>query len=174
MRHGQSIANAHKIVSGQQESPLSELGRHQVRINAAKLQHLDIDLIVCSPMRRAVDTAKIVADELHYPHSEIKVVENLRERGLGELEGKSYASNEEDSGNTIAAEKVRDVEPLEQFHSRIHAALRDIAGTRHHKNVLIVCHMNVGRMLQVIVHNREPLALYDMPRIENAAPLRLV
>ncbi len=174
IRHGQSIANAHKIVSGSQETPLGELGKHQVRISAEKLAHLKIDLIVCSPMRRALDSAKIIADALQYPHSEIKTINELRERGLGDLEGRSYAANDDLSGNTIAAEQVNGVEPLDQFHSRVFAALREITGSRHHQNVLIVCHMNVGRMLQAIVHNLPAASMYEMPRLENAATQKLI
>lgn len=174
MRHGQSVANAHKIVSGQQESPLSELGRHQARISAEKLAHLNIDLIVCSPMHRAVDTAKIVADTLQYPHSEIRILKELRERDLGELEGKSYATDHSLTGDTPAAEKAQGIEPIEQFHSRIHAGLREVASTRHHQNVLIICHNGVGRMLQVIVSNRPALDMYEIPVLENAHPIRIV
>lgn len=168
------MANAHKIVSGSKESPLSELGRHQVAIAAEKLAHANIDLVICSPMSRALDTAKTVADSLQYPRGNIKVMAELKERNLGVLEGKSYASDEKDTGNTIFAETVEGVEPIGQFHSRVFAAFREITDTRRHKNVLIVCHMNVGRMLRVVAQNLEPLAMYEIPRLENAKPERLI
>lgn len=174
MRHGQSVANAHKTVSGDQETPLSELGRHQVRIQAEKLMHLGIDLIVCSPLHRALDTAKIVAETIQYPEREIRIIEELKERHLGDLEGRSYASDEQDAGNTSYVDTVANVEPLDQFHSRVYAAFRDIGATRHHKNVLIVCHQNVARMLQVVAQGLEPSAIYDMPRVENAHTERLI
>lgn len=174
MRHGQSVANSQKIVSGKQETPLSQLGQHQVQIEAQKLTHLGIDLIVCSPLHRALSSAQIVADALQYPHSEIKVMPELSERGLGELEGKSYASDEQDTGNTVYAESVKGVEPIDQFHSRVYAAFREIAETRRHQNILVVCHMNVGRMLQAIVKNQPALAMYDTPRLDNAHAERLI
>lgn len=174
MRHGQSEDNAHKVVSGSRETPLSELGRHQVRIQAEKLENLAIDLIVCSPLRRALGTAEIVADHLKYPRSSIKVMEELRERNHGSLEGKSYATDEDDSGNTIAAELVEGVEPIEHLHSRVYAAFREIASDKKHKNVLIVCHMNVGRMLEVIVNDKQPLDMYSFPRLENAGAQKLI
>lgn len=168
------MGNAHKITTGNQESPLSELGRHQVRIAADKLNHLEIDLIVCSPLDRALNSAKIVAETLQYPIGDIRVINELSERHLGELEGRSYASNDKISGNTVEVESAKDVEPIDQFHSRIYAAFREITTTRHHRNVLVVCHQNVARMLQVIAHNREPMAMYDIPRIENAQIIRLI
>jgi uncharacterized phosphatase len=173
MRHGQSMANAHKIVSGSQESPLSELGRRQVSLAAKGLRDLQIDLIVCSPMQRARETAAIVADVIGYPQNDIRPMEELHERHLGSLEGQSYKTDEDDSGNTIASEKVEGVEPIEQFHSRIHAALRHITSDTQHKAVLVVCHMNAGRMLQVIMAGRPALAMYDLPRIENAQVRKL-
>lgn len=168
------MANAHKTVSGDQETPLSELGRHQVRIQAEKLMHLDIDLIVCSPLHRALDTAKIVAEAIQYPERDIQIIDELKERHLGDLEGRSYATDEQDSGNTSYADTVPNVEPLDQFHARVYAAFRDVAATRHHKNILIVCHQNVARMLMVVAQGLEAKAMYDMPRIENAHAERLI
>src|SRR5687767_8838903 len=94
MRLGQSADNARRLVSGSGQTPLSELGRHQVRLAAENAKHLGIDLIVSSPMQRSVDSAYIVADVLEYPRSSILIIDELRERNQGELEGKSYALDE--------------------------------------------------------------------------------
>lgn len=174
MRHGQSTANAHKVVGGSQDNPLSELGKHQAEIQAKSLKDLGIDLIVCSPLQRAHQTASIVADAIGYPRGDIQIIEELRERNLGSLEGQSYASDDDDSGNTIEAEKVKDIEPIEQFRSRIHAALRHITADTKHNTVLVVCHMNAGRMLQVVMANQPTLSMYEIPRLENAQVKKLV
>lgn len=174
MRHGQSVANSQKIVSGDRDTPLSELGRHQVRIQAEKLMHLEIDLIACSPLHRALDSAKIVAESLQYPEREIRIIQELKERHLGDLEGRSYATDEQDSGNTSYVDTVPNAEPLDQFHSRVYAAFREIAATRRHQNILLVCHQNVARMLQVVAQGLEPKAMYDMPRVDNAQAQRLI
>jgi len=174
IHHGQTVSNANKVVSGSHESPLTELGRHQIQFEAEKALHLGIELIVCSPMQRAIDSARIVADTLNYPRENIRVMEQLRERGLGELEQKSYAHNDRLSGNYPETETVPAVEPIATFHARVQAALRDLLQTRRYHTVLIVCHMNVGRMLEVVAANKPPLSMYDMPRLDNAHLKRLL
>jgi uncharacterized phosphatase len=167
MRHGQSSDNAHKLVSGDRETPLTELGKHQAKLAAKKAAGLTIDLIVCSPLGRAQQTAHIVANELGLPASSIVTVQELRERDLGELEGHSYAKNERLNGNFPAVDHIRGVEPLPYFYSRVQHALREIMHLPKHKTILIVCHFNVGRMLKVVVQGKKPHDLYSEQRLEN-------
>jgi probable phosphoglycerate mutase len=174
MRHGQSLDNANKLVSGTRETPLTELGKHQAKLAAAKMKDLQIDKIVCSPLGRAQETARIIADVLDYPDGSILTLDELRERDLGDLEGVSYAKNERLNGNFPAVEHIRGVEPLGRLHGRVQHALRLITQDKRHKVVLIVCHFIVGRMLRVVVEGKEPRAIYDEPRLENATVYRLV
>lgn len=168
MRHGQSQSNADKTVTGQQESPLSYLGGHQAELAAQKIKGLNIGLIVCSPLQRAKQTAKIIAKQIDYPIKEIVVDLNLAERALGKLEGKSYATNQRMNGNYPETEEVEGIEPLEHLHARANYALLTILKNPKKQNVLIVSHMNVGRMLWVITKGMSPKDLYEQPRLENA------
>lgn len=174
VRHGQSQDNAHKIVSGISETTLTQLGREQARLAGKQANELKIDFIACSPLGRAKETAALIADALDYPESKIKIMPELKERALGDLEGRSYASNELLNGNFPATELIAGVEPLTLVHSRVQQALRKIHSLKGHKNVLIVCHMNIGRMLQVIAGGGDPNQLYDQPRLENGQILPLL
>lgn len=167
VRHGQSQANAHKVVAGSQESPLTELGKEQARLAGEHLLGLGIDHIVCSPMGRAQETAKIIAKVIGFPPSKIVINDNLRERTLGELESASYAHNPRHNGNYPDAETFAGVEPIAYLHGRVQSALRDVIKDTRHKNVLIVCHMNIGRMLGAIAAGYPPLGMYDVPRFQN-------
>lgn len=174
MRHGQSMANAHKIVSGSRNTPLSELGKAQARLAAHDTSKLGIDLIVCSPLLRAKDTAHIIAEAIDYPAKEIKVVEGFEERHLGELEGKSYAQDRLVSGDYIETNDQFGMEPIAHFHSRVQAALRDILTSRRYNNVLVICHNTVGRMLEAVAANKPALSMFDSPRLENGLIKRLL
>lgn len=173
-RHGQSLDNANKIVSGDRETPLTELGKHQSRQLGNQARELGIDLIVSSPLKRARQTASLIAETMGYPESSIKIMEELAERSLGALEGHSYARNELLNGNFPAVEHIKGVEPLSQMHGRIQHALREITGDKQHKSVLIVAHFIVGRMLRTIVDNRPARAIYEEPRLENATIYQLI
>lgn len=167
IRHGQSLHNAQRIVTGQQDSPLTEVGRHQIKLAGEKLKDKKIGLIVCSPLIRTKETAQILAQEIDYPLNKIAVMPDLKERSVGELEGKSYAQNARMNGNYPETESIKGVEPLEHLHGRVNHALRSILQRSQGKNVLIVAHMNVGRMLWAITKGQPAQSLYDQPRLEN-------
>ncbi|MFH1268418.1 MAG: histidine phosphatase family protein [Planctomycetota bacterium] len=64
VRHGESTYNAEGRVQGQSDVPLSERGRRQGEAVAAAMAHLPIDAIYSSPLRRALETARVVAEPL--------------------------------------------------------------------------------------------------------------
>ncbi|HEX6461653.1 MAG TPA: histidine phosphatase family protein [Candidatus Saccharimonadales bacterium] len=169
MRHGQSQANANRIVAGHQDSPLSLFGREQAaRAGMALQRTLAIDLVVSSPMKRARQTAEIIATYLHYPQKKILILDNLEERHLGELEGKSYDETPYGNGNVEGAESVAGIEPIAEFYKRVKAALA-IIEHRPEKTIVVVCHNGVGRMLQVIAKGDQPIDIYKHPRLQNGA-----
>lgn len=81
LRHGQSTFNALPQTSSDDptliDAPLSELGRQQVAVIAKEVQQLQVDLIVTSPLTRALQTAIAVVPSLSSP---ILVHPLLRER----------------------------------------------------------------------------------------------
>lgn len=167
VRHGQSKNNAAKIVTGSNESPLSELGKIQAQTAGQHARGLNIDLIVASPLGRAQQTAQIIAKEIGYDQENITTAKGFAERDLGKLEGFSYAHNERLNGNFPAVEHIAGVESLTHFHQRVQHELRDLLHDKH-KNILIVCHIGVERMLKTIVEGKEPFAIYSQPHLENA------
>lgn len=174
VRHGQSKDNAHKIVSGTHETPLSELGREQARAAGQHARGLSIDLIVASPLGRAQQTAKIIAEQIGYPEEDIITIPELAERDLGKLEGTSYAKNPRLNGNFPAVEHIMGVEKLDPFYNRVQHALRQILSYKKHQQILVVCHVGVGRMLRTIVANHKPLSMYDQPKLENGTIYPLI
>lgn len=60
VRHGQSVDNIAPIFQSQ-NSPLSPVGREQAKIIAARVTGLSFETIVASPVRRAKETAEIIA-----------------------------------------------------------------------------------------------------------------
>ena len=93
VRHGKSTANANGTI-GTPDTPLAEEGVKQSRAMAQKLKNQHIAVIVCSPFIRAQQTAEIIAGELGIPVKDIRVINELEERRMGDLEGqaKQYES----------------------------------------------------------------------------------
>jgi broad specificity phosphatase PhoE len=89
LRHGESEGNASGIIQGQSDFPLSEKGQQQADalaeywLTAGK----HYDLIICSPLIRAVQTAEAIRNALGI---QIVYDHNWKERTFGVLEGLSF------------------------------------------------------------------------------------
>ncbi len=173
MRHGQSEANAHHIVAGSHDSPLSDIGTRQAAYagQTAK-QFFQFDLIVSSPQDRALQTARIVAEQIGYDPAKILVIEDLRERNLGETEGKDYAQAPQHNGNYEDAENVPGVEPIADLYDRMQGVINLLA-KRPEQSILIVAHNGCGRMLKAALTGGQPMDMYKQPRTENAVIYQL-
>jgi probable phosphoglycerate mutase len=89
LRHGESASNADSQAIALPEEigdRLSERGREQARAAAEALRGSGITRLLCSPMRRAMETAEPVSEALGLPLSVLPYVHELREgAGYGEL-----------------------------------------------------------------------------------------
>lgn len=92
VRHGQSEWNAAGRWQGQQDPPLSELGRRQARAAAAGLG--DLQAVFASDLQRALETATIIASALGV--LPVLVDAGFRERCAGEWEGLTRAEIQRD------------------------------------------------------------------------------
>ena len=97
--HGQTEWNRDGRVQGHLDSPLTEDGRRQAVKAADILQGQNIVpgacAIVCSPIGRTRETARIIGTELGFDISTIRSDERLKEVSLGQWEGHTYSEVEE-------------------------------------------------------------------------------
>ena len=61
IRHGQTELNNHQVLQGRSDYPLNEAGIAQAEDAAERLRDIRFDYVFTSPLRRAVQTAEIVA-----------------------------------------------------------------------------------------------------------------
>ena len=84
VRHGETVDNARQIMQGQTQGELNEKGREQARQVAERLSAEPIDAVVASDLRRAIQTAEIIA----VPHGlPVRTTALLRERDWGSFTG---------------------------------------------------------------------------------------
>jgi probable phosphoglycerate mutase len=84
VRHGATTLSAEDRFAGSTDVPLSDEGRRQAASLAARLRHDPIAAAYCSPMRRTIETASILAE----PHKVDPVTRpGLREIDHGRWEG---------------------------------------------------------------------------------------
>jgi broad specificity phosphatase PhoE len=141
-RHGETDWNAERRWQGHAESDLSENGRAQARALADHLRGRGIDAIYSSDLRRARDTAVIVASKLGLP---VQVDAALREVDIGEWSG--LTTDEIETRFPEGAARRRNGgtgwergEPIEAMSARILSAVRSIAAAHDGETVLAVTH----------------------------------
>ncbi len=89
LRHGQTPLSAERRFAGRGDFPLTELGKRQAAVAAARLAaRSGIDLVVTSPLRRARMTAEAVAEATG---AAVAVDDDLVEADFGRWEGLSFA-----------------------------------------------------------------------------------
>ena len=91
VRHGRSEMNAERRVQGWLDSPLDDMGRAQARALVKRLRTEAPALLYTSPLRRAQETAEIIAAALGIG---VMGDERLKERGVGDLAGLTGAEIE--------------------------------------------------------------------------------
>jgi broad specificity phosphatase PhoE len=85
LRHGESEGNNARLLQGRTDFPLSETGREQARRVAAWFADKGLRAVLCSPLARASETARILAAELGLPEPESR--EELTELDTGLFTG---------------------------------------------------------------------------------------
>ncbi|CAG2166291.1 unnamed protein product, partial [Oppiella nova] len=157
VRHGQTVANRVKIIQGQSDTKLSDIGVKQ----AAQLaQHLDctqFDIIFASDLSRALDTAKIVVKS----NDRIQTDVRLRERSFGVIEGQSLdVLKAEATKHGFPANKLSQFTPEggetpQQVTDRVVDFLNNhlLKLVSNESRVLIVSHGGVTREIMRFIHN---------------------
>ncbi len=86
VRHGQTEENIQRMLQGHLPGTLTEKGKEQIRTAAERLSQEDVPFrrIVTSDLKRAVDSANIIAERLSLPVVPMKM---LRERDWGNYTG---------------------------------------------------------------------------------------
>ena len=80
-RHGETVWNVEKIYRGRTDVNLDEVGIKQAELLGKYLSNWELEAIYSSPLRRALDTANIIA---HYQKIGVHIVEGLIDFDYGE------------------------------------------------------------------------------------------
>lgn len=83
-RHGQTVWNAQNRVCGVTDVKLTEKGIEQAKELSDVVQNYNIDMVISSPLKRAIETSEIVADKNNIP---FQIEELLIEQNYGIYEG---------------------------------------------------------------------------------------
>ena len=167
LRHGETEHTVRKLFSGSggADPALTPRGREQAAAAASALAGRGSTAVVSSPMRRARETADVVASSLGLPVSE---VDDLRECAFGEWEGLSFAEVHErwpdELGAWLASTSVAPPggESFDAVERRVRLARDELLARHPEGTVLAVSHVTPIKTLVRESLGAPATALYRM------------
>lgn len=90
IRHGETVWNTEGRLQGHVDKELNENGIRLARLTAEKIRDIPFDLVISSPLKRALQTARIVTEGREIP---ILTDERIEEISFGEWEGLSCSKD---------------------------------------------------------------------------------
>jgi broad specificity phosphatase PhoE len=154
--HGQTEWNRAGRVQGHADSPLTDEGRQQAATVARTLRsrnvRQDTHAIICSPIGRTYETAKIIGRELGFEPVAIRTDDLLKEVSLGQWEGHTHAE-------VLARwpERLEGTDrhnwyfraPGGETHDQVRERLdKWLTATPAHDNIVVVTHGVASRVLR--------------------------
>jgi broad specificity phosphatase PhoE len=142
LRHGETEWSASGQHTGVTDIPLTEAGERQARAMGELIGDLKPALVLCSPRRRALDTARLAGLTVD------EVSDDLAEWSYGDYEGRTTAEiREHDPTWTIWTHGAPGGETAEQIAIRADRALTRAAATLPRGPVVLVGHGHFSRVL---------------------------
>jgi broad specificity phosphatase PhoE len=176
IRHGETKSNLLKVYAGWSDEPLTERGVHQAYHVGKLLATREIDVIYTSPLRRAVQTAEIIAQQTQVP---VVQESGFIEMKMGPWEGKpeeQVVTTYPDAWRiwqTKPAElRLPRRETLGQLLDRVLDAFTRIKMCNHQGHIVVVTHYAVVRVALLHAWGRD-LNLYKSVIVSNCVPFEL-
>ena len=153
--HGETVDNARQIMQGQTPGELNEQGREQARQVAERLATEEIDAVVASDLRRAIQTAEYIAEPHHLP---VVTTPLLRERDWGSFTGRFIP----DLRGEVWPD---DIETEEAMMQRAHDFLKKMTATYEGKRVVAVGHGIINKAILAVYAS---CSMKEVQRMMNA------
>lgn len=153
LRHGEGEHNVSGIMSSLKTNlhHLTEKGREDILKRAGELRGKNIDVIIASPFLRTTETAEIIKDHLGLD-AEIIFDERIQEENVGDFEAKTvveysaFFADVKETPERISRHSPNG-ESLVDVHKRVMEFMYEIDQKYENKNILIVSHYGVIKML---------------------------
>ena len=146
IRHGESEWNVTDQICGQTDVPLTEKGHKQAEETGKNIVESGIsaDLILCSPLLRAKQTAQHIAEMTGIP---LQVEPRLVEQNFGVWEGASPRNSKEfHEAKKEFLTRYGKGESMFQLAQRIYNLLDELKATD--KNYILVAHNGISRVIR--------------------------
>ncbi len=168
LRHGQTDWNLEKRIQGISDIELNSNGIEQAKQVKEKIKELGIDLILCSPLKRAVKTADIINED-----EKIEIIYDDRfiERNFGDFEGLVVTETDIYKSQILFDTNINysenNVEPINELISRITKSLDEIKQKYQDRKVLIITHGALIRSVNAYFNGIPENGIIDSTGLKN-------
>lgn len=171
VRHAETDWNRELRWQGQSNVPLNARGREQARALGASLIDVPLAAIYSSDLRRAAETAEILAEQLHVP---LRVDAGLREIDVGSWQGLTLTQLRVRVPEAVARWEQtgergwEEGESHDDMFARVVGAIRSIADRHGNEEVLVVSHGGpIGALKALAAGLDYPRERRLLPRSDN-------
>lgn len=171
IRHGQTDWNVAGKCQGMTDIELNSTGIEQAKQASEQISNYKIDLIICSPLKRARKTAEIINEAI-----DCKIIsdERIIERNCGNIEGTtkeewpSIVNEDIDIINNynLNWNKLK-VEPIQNVCNRVWNLLDEIEEKYKDKNILLVTHGGTCRAINAYFNGISEDGIVHSANIKN-------
>ncbi len=167
-RHGKTVANKERFLAGTSETDLTDEGIQQAHDLVTNIleNNIHIDRIISSPLKRARDTATIVANGIGINEGDIIIVNDLHERNGGMFQGQpidNFYSADERMIARAGGETTGDLS------ERVHEASKQVKGiAAGGGNTLVIGHAEFYRMAIAMANHLPPDVMLRIDKPQNS------
>ena len=155
VRHGETIDNARQLMQGQTQGCLNDTGRQQAEALSDALKDEHFDAVVSSDLRRAMQTATILA----VPHGlPLVTTPLLRERDWGDFTGRYIH-------DLKGLDFPANVEPMDALLARARQFLDFVRQNSPDQRVLAVGHGIINKAVQAVHFGKK---MREVEKMKNA------
>lgn len=173
IRHGESEGNKNSRFNGNLDLLLTDRGREQAQKTAEYLDKYKIDKVYASDLKRALETAEIIAKRQNLDVIKDK---NLREIFGGDFEGQIY----EDLRTKFPAEfgmwlndlgncRCPNGESIRELLHRFNKRIKEIAQENSDNTILIGTHAMPIRVMSTVWSKKDITEIRDFDFVRNAS-----
>lgn len=166
IRHGETDWNVEGRYQGQADPPLNQRGFEQAHELADELTNSHLELIYTSPLKRAYQTARIIAEHLHIP---INTDSRLSEIHQGEWQTRLRAEIEGQFPDLFQRWETEpwEVSPpngehLTDVQARVYAAIEDIVDRYPDQRIGLVTHRIPIALIKIRYQSLDPDVIRTM------------
>ncbi len=148
-RHGQTEQNRLKKIQGQRDFPLNDTGKEEAHLLGKWIKDNDnnFDIIMSSPLTRALETAQIIKEEIDFK-DDVIINEAFIERCFGVCEGLDVC---DEVFVDILNDRAEGLEKTYEIRSRVISECKKLAKMYPEKKILVVSHSHAIKALSTAI-----------------------